>query len=637
MIEFKDIVLKNVIIALTPIENEVGSLQGINFKFNEVSHDYIYQTSEGKVVQRYPREIGSAGINLDLKAVIDLSGAFIGNISTYLYDIRKELNQGEMNLLLKTSLDKEISLKIHTTKHFFREGTKGRYKIDLSILENDPDFGIYEKIMFSFTKKDVQALIFMIKDILSSYNRSRPLIVNASRINYETSEEIEEVIVPIIKVDNSIVIDNIWLHGQEILNLMYVIDKLVYGLHIESNLDFLNTFYRQIQVTNSNGIVYLTLKKMSSNHTEETIKASNGESCKIRIQITAQSLSILYLFLSIEILKHAEIDFEFDSKTEVLGSSDPFLKTKGIKYHISLKESFLGLAINTKKKEKAGELIKRDIISLTGKVKENAYNIITEDGDVLTERYEKNGELLSVLTDFNIDLKHQWPKLIKGLSLAYTKEYKTEEKNFNLMKFFVVNQTNIGVFKYEFSILSNEGNKASAILTINKYRIQNKEDIFVSSYRQPLFDRYIYQLLTIILASAEFIPDLEFIDEVNKKDLILYRYKSMKQVTKLTKSEIVKYGLKKVEGISYWGIFSENNKMFTELTVQDQYLLNQSSYSRLFRGFWQPFVGEFIAVGPDRYLTDTFGEINLEQNKVEGINNFTGIDWATKLYFGTLS
>jgi hypothetical protein len=422
------------------------------------------------------------------------------------------------------------------------------------------------------------------------------------------------------------VIDSIWLHGQEILNLMYVVDKLVYGLHIEEDLDSLNTYYRQIQFTNENGIMYLTLKKMTREHGEDPIKSSEGVPCKLRIPVSSTLLSILHSFLSIEVLRHADIDFEYDPSVEVLGSQDPFIAIKGMKYHISLKESFIGLAVNTREKDQ------KQVISLVGKVKEGSYKIVNESGETIDSVYEKDGKIMSVLDEFKVDLRDQWPKLIKALSLAYKKEYETEEKDFNLIKFFVINNNSEGKFKYQFTILSNAGNKASAVLTIDKFKIQNKEEKFVSSFRQPLFDRYVYQLITVMLASADFVPDIEYVDQVNKKDLIEYRYKSMKQVIKLTKNEVIEYGLKKIEGNTYWGIFSDNNRMFSELIHQDQYMINQSAYSRLMRGYWQPFVGESIAIGPDRYLTDTFGEINLESEK-----DFKGLDWSIKLFFGTSS
>lgn len=623
-LEFKNLVLKNTIIDLIPIENEVGALVGVNMKFNKLSQEEIYQTSEGMVVQKYPEFLAKEGLKLDLKSFLELNSALANTISTYLFELRKPLNQGELNLVIKSSLDTDKYLKVTVSKHFFREKTKGRFKINLSVMIDDADFGSYEVIMFQFTKKDVQLLFSMFKTIVSSYHRSRTTFINGTRVDYETGEFIEDVTVPIVKIDNSIVIDSIWLHGQEILNLMYIVDKLMYKMHIEQELDILNTYYRQIQFTNENGIIYLTLKKMNREHNEDPIKSSTGIDCKLKIPISSILLGLLHSFLSVEVLRHADIDFEYDSKTEILGSQDPFLSIKGMKYHISLRESFLGLAVHTREKDQ------KQVISFVGRVKEGAYIHSTEEGEVMNSVFEKKGEILNVLTEFKVDLKEQWPKLLKALSLAYTGEYKTEEKDFNLSKFYVINIGAEGKFKYVFSILSNKDNKASAVLNIDKIQIKNKEEKFIASYRQPLFDRYVFQLIVVLMAASEFMPDLEFIEKVDKKNLIKYRYKSMKQVIKLSKKEEVEYGLKKIQGLTYWGIFSDNNRMFTELSDQDQYLLNQSAYFRILRGNWQPFVGELIAIGPDRFLTDTFGEVNLEEKTYD-----SGLQWATKIFYGT--
>lgn len=624
MVEFKDLVFKNVVLDIKPLENEVGALNGVNIKFREISNEHVYQTSEGMIVQQFPEDLMNEGIDLDLKSLMELNGALANTISTYLYELRKPLNQGELILDIKSNLDKTKYLKVAVSKYFFRQKTKGRNKIDMSIMFEDLDFGSYETIMFSFTKKDVQLMFSIFKTIISSYHRSRTTFINGTRVDFDSGESLEEVTVPIVKIDNSIVIDSVWLHGQEILNLMYVMDKLIYKMHIEKDLDSLNTYYRQIQFTNENGIVYLTLKKMTREHNDDPLKTSEGIDCKLKIPVSALLLSILHSFLTVEVLRHADIDFEYDSSMEILGSQDPFIGVKGMKYHISLRESFLGLAVHTREKDN------KQVVSLAGKVKEGSYALTTEDGELINGAFEKKGEILNVLNEFKIDLRDQWPKLLKALSLAYSEEYISEDKDFNLSKFFVINATNEGKFKYQFTVLANKDNKASAVLTIDKFQIKNKEEKFIASYRQPLFDRYVYQLILILMASSEFMKDIEYIDKVNKKDLIEYRFKSMKQVIKLTKNEVIEYGLKKIQGSTYWGIFSDNNRMFSELTIQDQFLINQSAYFRLLRGAWQPFVGESIAIGPDRYLTDTFGEINLELDSYN-----SGLEWATKIFFGT--
>lgn len=621
MISFNNITLRNVIIGMSPVHNEVGALNGINIKFEEMSRDHIYMTSEGGVVQRYPEELSKNGITLDIKEAIEFNAAILNTLSTYLFNLRSPLNNGAMIIDLKTS-DINYKVRLNVTKHFFREKSKGRNKIELSIIKNDEDFGIYELIMFQFTKRDLKIINSLIKTIISSHKRSKVLLINAERQNKDTNDWIEDVIVPIVKIDNSVAIDGVWLHGQEILNIMYVASKLITKMNIEQSLEMLNTSYRQVHFSSNNGIVYISLNKMSAEGHSEERKASNGEEFITKIQLSSIVLSIFDTFLTIDILRHAESEFEFDKTIEYIGNKTTFSEINGVKYHISMKESFLGISVHKRAKDQ------KKIISLLGKVKDGVYNMVNEEGYVINSVYEKDGKMLNILNEFKIDMKDQYQKLIKALSIAYTKEYLTDTSAFNSLKFFTITNEQIGRVKYQFSILSNEGNKATAVLSIDKFLIKDKEEHFIAGYRQPLFDRYVYQLITMLLAAGDFVEDLDFIEKVNKKDLIQYRYKSMRNVVKLSKTEIIDYGLKKVDGIANWGMFTDNNNMSVELTEQDQFLLNKSSESRIFNGEWIPFVGDLIAIGPDGYLTDTFGEINLEGTKL-------GTNWAIKLFLGT--
>jgi hypothetical protein len=621
MQSFKNITLRNVIIGMESLQNEVGALTGINIKFEEMSRDHIYMTSEGGVVQRYPEELHKNGIDLDIKSIIELNGAILNTLSTYLFNLRSPLNNGSMIIDLKT-MNSEYLVKLNVTKHFFREKSKGRNKIELSIVKNDDDFGLYEMIMFQFTKRDLKIINALIKTIISNHSRSRVVLINAEREDLETGEWIEDVIIPVVKIDNSLAIDSIWLHGQEILNIMYVANKLITKMNIEQSLEMLNTSYRQVHFSSQNGIVYMTLTKMDSNGAIDNRKSSQGSNFVIKIQLSSIVLSILDSFLSIDILRHAESEFEYDKTIEYIGPKTTFSEITGIKYHVSMKESFLGISVH--KRQKDG----KKIISLLGKVKDGSYKITNEDGYIIDSVYEKDGKMLNVLNEFKIDMKDQYQKLIKALSIAYTKTYITDENQYNSLKFFTITNEQIGRVKYQFTVLANEGNKATAVLSIDKYLIKDREEHFIAGYRQPLFDRYVFQIITMLLAASDFIEDLEFVEKVNKKDLIQYRYKSMRNVVKLSKTEIIDYGLKKINGIANWGMFTDNNNMSVELTEQDQFLLNKSAESRIMNGEWIPFVGDLIAIGPDGYLTDTFGEINLEASNI-------GVTWAIKLYLGT--
>lgn len=645
MKEFKNIALRTVLMDIVTIENEVGALIGLNVKFKENGINNIYRTSTGEVVKGLPRNLTVKGIDLDLSSVVELNSLFINTISTYLFNIRKTLNKGEIDLYIKSKLDEEISLRANVTRHFLREKMKGRDKVSISFIENSI-FGEFESVMLRFTKKDIQILHAIFTEIISRYYRCKSLTSIGDKFNYKDNTIDSEAYISITKVDSSIVIDNIWLHGQELSNLLYVVDKLIYGFNIEKDLEVLNMSFRQMFISSENGITYLNLRKMSKEHkilNEEELDEMDEYEDKQRrfdIKITFNSflLSILDLYLSIDILRHADMESELDSSIEILGSQSPFKSGLGVRYHISLKESSLGFAFMKKMNNKGEE---RNVLSLLGKVKEGAFNYENEDGIAIGAVYKnkKDDTLKDVLVEFNIDMTGSWLKLIKALSLAYTKEYivkedlenKIEEKNHSLTRFSVTNINSQGKFKYVFNVLSNVGNKAAAVLTIDKYQVKNREEVFISGYRQPLFERYVFQMLIMILSLSSFIDDIVFFEEKNKKDIMPYKYKSMVSFTKINKNEKVDYGLKKIDGIAYWGIHSNNNNMFVELTEQDQFILNKSAFFRLFRGYWLPFVGLNIGIGQDKYLTDMFAELNLEEDSSDD-----GIKWATKLFIGTM-
>jgi len=621
MEKIENIVLKSVIVSLETIYSENGSFDGINFKFNKLNQDSLYVTSEREVVRNFPEELVKDGFSMDLKSLIDFTSALNNGISTAMYSIRKKMpNGGELNYLSKSFHEKNKFLKINVTKHFFRKGNHGRDKVLLSIFENDEDFGKNEIIMIPFSKKDIQILFNLIVELSSSALKSKPYFFNATRISAETGEELMDINIPFVKVSNSVVFDDIWLHGQELFNLMFMIDQLNYEFEIEDRLSELNTFYRQVKITNENGIMYLILKKMSGAGTEEImIDSGTGEAYNIKIAISSYVLTVLSMFLSVKMLSHGEFDEE--SEFTKFKSQKIFKEIKDIKYHISTKESFMGFGYKNSRKH--GEAM-----TFAMKVKDSAFKLEDENG-VMDLMYEQDGEKKIVLDSAEVFLFDQWPKMLEALSIAYTKKYLEWDRKSFVKKFFVTKNESGRWYKYEFVISSSEGNKAAAVFVINKYKMNGKEEELISSFRQPLFKKYLYQLLIIMIHMSSYFEKNEFKITANKKEMIKYRYMSMKKVVSLSKREEVLYGFSKDNNGFKWGIFSNSNDMKENLGEQDIKLLNISSLFRLTRGDWLPYVGEKLCIGPDRYLTDLYGEFFLENKLGEGEV------WASNIYFIT--
>lgn len=622
--KIEKIVLNNVILSAEKITDEKGTLNGVNLKVSPVSKNHVYHTSAKQVVNYFPTELETDGVNLDLKSLYDLILALSNSISTYLYELRKPVNSGEINLLSYSKLEKDSFLKINVTNHFFKSGNLGKDKVTISFFENDEDFGENELIAIPFTKRDVILLFSLFKELISGEFRTKSFFLEASKINIETNEEISRETIALTKVDNAIVIDSTWLHGQEMLNLMYVVEKLMQGFKIENDLSSLIFSYRQLKVSIKNGIAFLEVRRFDENNTSSPNKMVNGEPYYLRIALAGYFLPVLAMFLDVKVLRHADIDHELDSTKINETSRSIFISNPKIKYHISTKESFIGVGVHKAKKSDYSSLI------FSASVKENVYSVEDEDsGIIFDSMFEKNGKKIQVLNHFTVNLKEHWHKFIKGLALAYTEEYKDWKKDRNITKFFVTVLEDSVWYKYEFSILSTADNKVAAVLTIDKFKMVKGEDAeFVASFRQPLFRKYLYQLLIMSMELAEFFPKEKFIMDINKKDLLKYRYKSLKTVKSLKNNEIIRYGFKRKNNKVSWGVFSETNDKLVELSENDKFFLRISAERRLKYGDWIPFVGDKICIGSDKYLTDLNGEFNLE--KTYGL----GVEMAIYFYFG---
>lgn len=526
---FNNIHLKNVLLNLDSIEDEVGKLIGMKIILNSSHEDKIYHKTNGTPVGYFPENLS---ISLDMKSLIKLNSLFLETISSYLFNIRNKVFQKDMVEIITSKLDEKRYIRVRVSKFFFREEDKGRFKISISFINRGIDGGDDIEILnINFSKRDIVIFSSLLRTITSSYLRQAPFVTEMSFVDKETNEVISSKLGSITKIDSSVFVEGSWLHGQEIMNIMYTLDQLIYKLHIEKNLSNLNSFYRQLKFSREDDILYMNIIKMNDKHEEEPI-IIDGRECFIKIPVSAYLLSFLFLSLDVNILRHADFT---DENEEIIGSQKVFLGNE-VRFHVSMKESFLGVAIRPKIKKP-----EESRITLVGKTKEGQFQEENEVSDILEnfiKRYNKDGEkeLVPVLTEFQIDLKDQWPKLIAALGMAYTKEYLTEEKSWNLMKFFVINQNNLGKFKYEFTIFADNGNKAPAVLIIDKYKVSSgEEDKLIARYRQPLFERYIYQLISIILTSSEDISKIDLTNDMNLKSLLQYKYKSFETIQKIKK------------------------------------------------------------------------------------------------------
>ncbi|HIP33517.1 MAG TPA: hypothetical protein EYG89_02005 [Bacteroidia bacterium] len=607
MKKINHIEFKNIKAGFEGVSENSTRLNGIKINFYALNDDKIHFTSSGDIVRIFPNDLN---ISLDFNALTTFTGMLIETISSYLFQIRDSIMTKDLVQEISSSIDSRYKIRVRISRMFFREEEKGRYKASIAFLDKNTD---EEVVNISFSKRDIQVMLGMIRGIVSEYDRDYGSYVPGLTLG-GNSNQMDNL--KIIKVENSIMIGNIWLHGQEITNLQYTVNELLNRLYIEKNLKDLRGSYRQIKFVEEEMVMYMFLEKYTENsESENTIS--------YKIPLTQKILSILYLYVNIDILGKIPAS-EFEDETTRLERMK-MMSGEKVRYHLSMKESNLAIGIRDRNKSDEKKML------LLGEVKLNAFQFKNEDDEVIENFIHKyvDGEKIYVdlLTEFKIDLKDHWKKLVRGLSLAYTKEY-TSERDRNKVLFYVINQDNKGRWKYQFTIVSDKENKATAVLIIEKFKIHGREnEELVGRFRQPLFNKYVYQLISMILVTAKDMDNIEFYKDLNLKDLSPYSYSSMKTVSEVKKDSTESFGIKRTKDkVLFGSIFNE--KLVEELDDIDRALLRVSAEFKLLNGYWLPFSSNKVTISQDGYLKDMFSEVNLNEN--------FGVDWATMLYFGAI-
>ncbi|MGB2552827.1 hypothetical protein ACPF04_06565 [Campylobacter sp. MOP51] len=678
---FENAIFKHFVMDVTPIESspttdhilEQPGLEGINFKIKPYMADEIYKTSDNEVVTNIPNNLQTQGINLNMTAVIELCSVILGSISTYIYNMRTQVANKDLcdnGIIIKPNAKKTSTfLKVRANRHFYREGKYGRYKLYMSIYQNNKEI-----VQLKFTKKDIQLLIYIIKTIMSSYSKIKAVHVSSNILN-SSGKVVSTESSYCMKFKNSVAINSIWLHSQELVSLMYVAEQLVHTQNIEQNVKPLFLKSRQIAIqlhdpevvvfqpqsnsftsddiekeifdTNLNNsksrALALVLRKMDGNHNEVVTDENHRY---LKIPISAKFLTLLYLYISLDMLHYNDAEISNTPiDTSFMKSGRVASAVSKSKYRINMQESVLTLGIS--KKEGSTE----DRMYLSGFTKPGIYS---HNG--LNNQYQDSqGNTHNVLTEFSINLGRFWGTFIKALSVACTKSYVKEGRSANVVMFNIpIREEDTLRYNYYFKIVSSESNDAALVLEIKKtigvkLADGNFEQREIAVYRQPLFHRYAFQLLISTLALGKFVKDYIYLKDIMLKNIVQYRYSGFINTGFASNlNTVLEYGIHKINDKAYWGMKEaiQNPDKTSLLDRQDTILLNQSSLFKLLRGEFQPFVGHKICIGPDNYLTDTYGEINMKATNIDGKSNdgeddkkrlFSDIDWAIVLFFGTLA
>ena len=617
--------LKNFLVSVdVTSDTKTGNYTGLVLDFFPLSEDKTYQKSTGEYVGLLPFDLS---IFLDIKAVNSFMSLLIEPVSSYLFKQRKHLPSGGfVEKTFKSKIDKDRYMKVSITKHFYRVGKQGRDKVIISLFNTSDDSEI---VTFNIQKRDVSLLLNVLSRVIGSNADTISTAVPVIYIDHETKAEVGRSIVGMVKVDNSLAIDSIWLHGQELLDIMYLTHSLSLGHEIEKKLDSINLKRRQISTTIENGIVYLILTRYNAAG-EPIYTDISGKKVLIKIPITATFLSFTMAHVNANMLRHAEYS-EVSARNPVVAA--------GAKYHLLLKESIVGLSVRSSQKEPTKSKIIFHAYTnegIFGEGQDETIEVFNEDG---------NSSLVPIIEDLKIDLRQNWFKFLKHLSLAFTGEYISKttpsdsgEHTKKTTFYCIEPEKNIGLVKYQFTLLSSSTNKAPMVIIIDKYKMEKGDtpDVLLARYRQPLFKKYIFELMKMFMAAAYEVNELDFTLALkDKKDLVPFSFLSAKKIS-ATKSKMdMKYGIMRNGVVVKLGSFSVSRdgkdaeeKDIVQLSEQDIEMLNISAEYRLLMGFWLPFVGDKVAIGQDGFLSDMRLEIEIEEGG-------SGPSWAAKLFYGT--
>jgi len=615
-LKYKDIYFKHFKCDFEIIENPIsGYLDGIEFKFKPLDSEEIYQKSDNSIVRDFNEYLS---IKLHNRNIVKFNSLLIENISTYLYNIRKELLvDKEIKYMFVSDFDEKMKMEITVDRNFFKIKEIGKYKIHIKLIDKETNI---ELIQLHLTKKDLLLFVSLLNEILINFQKISIISPLTSFVDYETNELSLQKNVVISKIENSIVIDDVWLHGQELLNLMYVIEKLVYGFKIEENLTILRSSFRQIEfkVEEDSLDVQLIVSKM--------VKGEDGfsynEKDKIKLSLNSLTISAFMLFLNPEMLR--VINNEVSEKRNFISESTKPHLGKNNNYHISLKEASIGIGVQKKpltfRYGKDKIIDNEKVLTLSGKTKHVDVDIKTGEDLSMAKVYTPGSSefsMINKLDQFNIPLGKYWKIFVSELIKAYNGEYTFNDKlNNKYIKIQV--QEPEGNVLYKMKFLSDKENKATFVLIIDKYTFEDKKLKLTSRFRQPFFEKYVYELIQIIMANAFEIEEFDTIKEIPYKELYPFEFKNKKSVEISEKEKLSLFGFKRNNEKIEFGDFKYKNKHY-ELSEQDKILIYLSSKFRILQGRWLPVIGEKIAISQDGYITSLHSEYKIELMKDEFI------------------
>lgn len=631
--------LKHLIFGAVPSYDETSKLTGMELNFFAKNADEVYTKSYLKKFE-VASGFNFIKLKLDAKQLIRLTATLIEGVSTYLYNVRYQIaGEEHMETYIRLTEDKRgknnYELRVTNNRKKVRKHDKDdtenaltRYKvmIAVSVLVDGSDKA--ELVELRFTKRDVTMMLTLLRNILSGSLRVFNFAhVNAISIDEESTVLSDPSAVSISKIDNSIAFGDVFLHGQEILNLNYAIEELVHGFEIENRLRSIFTTFRQIEIFPYNDfMIGLRVKKMMVTKNEMTSEFSHefDENHQDKeFVFNNRLLAGLYLFLTPSQLRHST----------VLENSAQTSKTdfgRKVLYHVNLRESNLAVGFNAKpklKKVKSGDSEYMSFFYLSAVSKNGMF----EAGKAGYMKHFLPGTTeptyVPSIDRISLSLHGKWIHFLETMTRSNNNEFDEDATIIRKRLHIFADEAGLGKVKFTIGLYSDSENQAPLVLSIEKFKKDDEK--VIGKFRQPMFKKYIKEFLTISMQSAYELNNFLFSEEKDMKDIIGVKYKDLKKpVEAIPSGIIVKIGIeKKANRVVRIGDLNKKEQS-TILDYNDVMALNSSCAHRILHGQWLPFIGERISISQDGFLTDLFSEVALED---KGMGAFH----AWQYFFGT--
>ena len=634
--------LKHLIFGADPKYDGEGKLEGMVFKFYEKNNEEIYTKS-----YKHDFQVASAFHHLKLefntRQLISFMATLVEGISTYLYNIRYELSgeehletnikltpnkRGDNNYLLRVTNNRK---KVRKVNRDDKESALTRYKVMIAVhaIQDDKE---YELVELRFTKRDVILMINTIKSIVSqNYRVFNFIYANASTIDSDKDVMADPEVISISKIDNSIVFGQTFLHGQEILNLNYVVESLIFSHNVEHKLRGLLSSFRQTDIFEYNDyILGLKVRKMKVSRDEYTDEQKHEfeEKEGKELMFNNRLLAGLYLFMTPAQLRHATS--VSNTNKEKFG--------KRVLYHINLRESDIAVGFNSTPQMKVAKTTSNEYMNFF------SISLFTKKGmfEEGREGYIKHflpgieePTYVPSIEKLTLGLHGRWVHFLETMTRANNHEFDDGETIIR-KRLHILKAEQGGQKKYTIGLYSDSENKAPVVLSVEKY---NKDgDKIEGKYRQPMFKKYIKEFLMISMQSAFELPNFSFTTQREMSEIVGVEYTGlettnvngheMPSLEAIKDGNIVKIGIEKINNmIVKIGNFREEDKAVL-LDYNDIISLNISASNRIMNGQWIPFIGEKISISQDGFLTDLYSEVNLEEKGM-------GAYHAWQYFFGT--